>query len=172
MAIGFSTNTCLPALDSADLSQNVFVHKEFEGEVSGFDPSKSGEITLTSYTPDEMIYKTSAPSDQLAVFSEIWYGPDKGWQAYIDGKEATHFRANYTLRAMKIPAGEHEVKFTFNPKSYRLGEIISLVFSLLIVLLLLYGLYKWLITPPPMLPVPAAEAAKVQKKLITKKKRK
>lgn len=162
----------LDALDSADLSQNVFVHKEFEGEVSGFDPSKSGEITLTSYTPDEMIYKTSAPSDQLAVFSEIWYGPGKGWQAYIDGKEATHFRANYTLRAMKIPAGEHEVKFTFNPKSYRLGEIISLVFSLLIVLLLLYGLYKWLITPPPMLPVPAAEAAKVQKKLITKKKRK
>ncbi|HUR30859.1 MAG TPA: YfhO family protein [Saprospiraceae bacterium] len=162
----------LDALDTINLTQNVFIHKEFSDAVSGFDPSKAGQIELTSYAPDELIYKSSAPSEQLAVFSEIWYGPDKGWQAYIDGKEAPHIRADYALRAMKVPAGEHEIKFTFNPKSYRIGEILSLVFSLLIVGMLLYGLYIWLTTPPPMLPVPIADAVKVQKKLITKKKRK
>lgn len=162
----------LDALDTVDLSQNVFIHAEYKDEIAGFDPSKAGSIQLTSYAPDELVYTSSAPSDQLAVFSEIWYGPDKGWQAFIDGKEAPHFRANYTLRAMKIPAGDHEIRFKFNPKSYHTGEIISLIFSLLIVLALIYGLYVWLTTPPPMLPVPAVEAAKVQKKLITKKKRK
>ena len=161
----------LDALDTVDLSQHVFVHKEFSDKVSGFDPVKSGQIQLTSYAPDELIYKSSSTSDQMAVFSEIWYGPDKGWEAYIDGEPASHFRVNYTLRGMKIPAGEHDIKFTFNPKSYRVGEIISLITSLAIVLFLLYGLYKWLITPPPMLPVPAAEAAKVTKKIVPKKRK-
>lgn len=160
----------LDLIDSADIANTAFIHKEFADELSGFDPSKGGQIELTSYAPDELVYKSSAPSEQLAVFSEIWYGPDKGWQAYVDGKEVPHYRANYILRAMKIPAGEHEIKFTFNPNSYKTGELISLIFSLLIVAALLYGLYVWLTTPPPMLPVPVAEAAKVQRKIVPKRK--
>ena len=162
----------LDAIDSADLTQNVFIHKEFAGELSGFDPTKGGQIELTSYAPDELVYRSSAPSEQLAVFSEIWYGPDKGWQAFIDGNPVSHFRVNYALRGMRVPAGDHEIKFTFNPNSYRMGEMLSLISSLVIVLVLLYGLYVWLTTPPPMLPVPAAEAAKVNKKIIPKKKHK
>lgn len=167
-----NTNTEeLNAIDTVDLSQNVFVHKEFNNEISGFDPSKNGQIVLTSYAPDQLVYKSTAASEQLAVFSEIWYGPNKGWQAFIDGKEATHFRANYLLRAMKIPAGDHEIKFIFNPKSYHIGEVISLIFSLVIVLVLLYGLYIWLTTPPPVVPVYATETVKVQKKGISPKKK-
>lgn len=164
----------LEVLDTADLSQNVFIHKDFADQVEGFDPSKNGQIELTSYAPDEMIYRSSSSSDQLAVFSEIFYGPGKGWQAYIDGKEVDHFRANYILRAMKIPAGEHEIKFTFNPRSYKLGEMISLIFSLLIIIALLYGLYRWLTIPPPMLPAttPSAEVARVPKKTSPKRKNK
>lgn len=162
----------LESLDSIDLSQNAVVHSEFSNEISGFDPSKQGQITLTSYAPDELIYKSSSPSDQLAVFSEIWYGPDKGWKAYVDGQETRHFRADYVLRAMKVPAGDHEIKFVFHPASYHTGEIISLIFSLIILLVLLYALYKWITTPPALLPVPAAEAAKVQKKVISVRKKK
>src|SRR5690606_13693969 len=123
---------------------NAFVHEQFEDQVKGFDPVKDGTITLTSYAPDELVYKTSAPTNQLAVFSDIYYGPDKGWQAYIDGVKAPHFRADYILRAMNVPAGDHEIRFTFEPRSYRVGEIISLVFSLGIVLALLFGFYRWL----------------------------
>ena len=78
----------------------------------------------------------------MAVFSEIYYGPDKGWQAYIDGVKAPHFRANYALRAMKVPQGDHEIKFRFEPKSYKIGEMISLIFSLLIIVILIFRIIQ------------------------------
>jgi hypothetical protein len=161
----------LEALDSADLNQNAFVHKEWSKEVEGFDPSKGGEISLTSYAPDEMVYQSNAPSDQLAVFSEIWYGPDKGWQAYIDGEKVPHFRADYALRAMKIPAGQHQIKFKFSPRSYHAGEIISLICSLLIILALIYGLYRWLIKDTPIVPVAVVETVASGKKHIHPKRK-
>jgi len=77
----------------------------------------------------------------LAVFSEVWYGPDKGWNAYIDGNKVDHIRANYVLRAMKIPAGNHEIKFVFEPASYETGSLISLISSAL--LLLMIGFFFW-----------------------------
>ncbi|MDQ3016860.1 MAG: YfhO family protein [Bacteroidota bacterium] len=160
----------LNSLDSADLLSNAFVHKDFASALSGFDPSKGGTIKLSDYTPDQLKYNVSAPSEQLAVFSDIWYGPDKGWQAYVDGKEAPHIRADYVLRAMRIPAGDHVVEFKFNPTSYHTGEIISLIFSLIIVAALLFGIYKWLITPPAMLPVPVADVVKMKKTISPKKK--
>jgi hypothetical protein len=152
-----SNNEELDRLDTADLLMNAFVHEQFEDQVKGFDPVKNGTITLTSYAPDELVYKSSAPSDQLAVFSDIYYGPDKGWQAYIDGVKAPHFRANYILRAMNIPAGDHEIRFNFEPRSYRMGEMISLVFSLGIVLALLFGFYRWLSQAEPTPPVAIAD---------------
>lgn len=161
----------LEAIDSADLNKNVFVHKEWEKEVAGYTPVQNGQIKLTSYAPDEMIYHSSSQGDGLAVFSEIWYGPDKGWQAYIDGVKAPHFRADYILRAMKIPAGEHEIKFKFSPKSFHAGEIMSLIFSLLIVVALLYGLYRWLITATPTTPVAVLEPVSTGKKHVHPKKK-
>jgi uncharacterized membrane protein YfhO len=165
-----SNNEEFEAIDSANLTETVFIHTEFSNEVSGFDPQKSGEIRLTSYAPDELVYTSNAPSEQMAVFSEIWYGPNKGWQAYIDGKEAPHVRANYVLRAMRVPAGQHEIRFTFNPTAYRTGEMISLISSLLILLGVLYAIYYWLTIPPPMLPVPVADIARVKKSISPKKK--
>jgi uncharacterized membrane protein YfhO len=68
----------------------------------------------------------------MAVFSEIYY--PKGWVAYVDGKETPHFRANYILRSMIIPAGEHEIVFEFKPKSYEIGNKISFASSILLLL--------------------------------------
>lgn len=161
----------LEAIDSADLTKNVFIHKDFEKEIAGYTPSGAGQIKLTSYAPDEMIYHSSSQGDGLGVFSEIWYGPNKGWQAYVDGKAVDHFRADYILRAMKIPGGEHEIKFKFDPKSYHVGEMISLLFSLLIVLSLLYGLYRWLITASPTTPVAVLEPVPTGRKNIHPKKK-
>ena len=66
----------------------------------------------------------------LAVFSEIWY--DKGWNAYVDGKQIPHFRANYILRAAQLPGGNHKLEFKFEPVSYYMGENISLAASVLL----------------------------------------
>ncbi|MHB1279325.1 MAG: YfhO family protein, partial [Bacteroidia bacterium] len=90
-----------------------------------------GSIRLVSYAPNHLIYETSSPAEQLAVFSEIYY--PYGWTATIDGKETEHFRANFVLRCMKIPAGEHKIEFIFKPESFEKGEKISLVGSVLLV---------------------------------------
>ncbi|RYY11030.1 MAG: hypothetical protein EOO36_19630, partial [Cytophagaceae bacterium] len=62
------------------------------------------------------------------VFSEIYYAD--GWQAFLDGKEVPYFRADFVLRAMQVPAGAHEIKFVFAPKEYKVGNTVSLVSSL------------------------------------------
>lgn len=61
------------------------------------------------YNPDYVKYRSHTSDERLAVFSEIYYSPD--WFAYIDGKPAEYIRANYVLRAMVIPAGDHIIEF-------------------------------------------------------------
>src|SRR5664280_888995 len=91
------------------------------------------KIELTSYQPDELLYKSHATEEKLAVFSEIYY--PAGWKCYIDGKESLYFRTDWVLRGMIVPAGDHEIKFTFKPVSYYVGNKISLASSLLLILL-------------------------------------
>jgi uncharacterized membrane protein YfhO len=88
---------------------------------------------LTSYEPDELIYKYSSQGERLAVFSEIYY--PAGWKAYIDGAEKSYFRTNYVLRGMIVPAGNHEIRFKFKPGSYNFGNTVSLASSLIFILL-------------------------------------
>lgn len=134
-----SANEEIEALNGIKVTNTAVVHSEFSGYVSGMDPNKNGTIKLTSYAPNKLIYTSNTSSDQLAVFSEVWYGPNKGWQASIDGVEVDHIRANYVLRALKVPSGKHEIVFEFNPSSYRIGSIIALISSLL----LIGGLMFW-----------------------------
>ncbi len=134
-----SPNEEIDALNDVDPARVAVVHApEFEGYLKGFEAKDAaGSIELTEYAPDKLTYAVDASADQLAVFSEIWYGPDKGWQAYIDGKPVDHIRANYILRAMKVPAGKHTVVFAFDPASYKTGLMISTVCSSAILLALL-----------------------------------
>ncbi|MDR0824134.1 MAG: YfhO family protein, partial [Prevotella sp.] len=98
-------------------------------------PDSTATIELTEYKPDMLKYKSKAASEQLAVLSEIYFS--NGWQAYIDGKEAPHFRADWTLRAMRVPAGEHEVVFEFHPKGYYTSRMVATASSGILVLLLI-----------------------------------
>lgn len=131
----------IDSLSAFDPAGQAFVSNTFKDYVGGLTPSKNGSITLKSYTPNKLEYDVDTNGDQLAVFSEIWYGPNKGWNAYIDGKEVEHIRANYVLRALKIPSGKHNIVFEFKPSSYFTGEIISLISSILLLGLLFYVIY-------------------------------
>lgn len=91
----------------------------------------TASIELIKYHPDDLLYKYTNSEEAVAVFAEIWY--DKGWNAYLDGKKVPYFRANYILRAMKLPAGAHQVQFKFEPKSYLIGDKISMFASFLLV---------------------------------------
>ena len=91
-------------------------------------------IEMTSYTPNEVRYRYSAPEDRVAVFSEVYY--PNGWTATVDGKPLNICRADWTLRGALLPAGDHEVVMRFAPQSYKTGATVSLIASLLLLLLL------------------------------------
>ncbi|MDL2320354.1 YfhO family protein, partial [Alistipes sp. OttesenSCG-928-B03] len=88
-------------------------------------------IRLTDYKPNHLTYEYDASDETYAVFSEIYY--DKGWQAYIDGQPKEHFRVNYILRGMVLPAGRHTVEFRFRAENFSAVSNITLIFSLLII---------------------------------------
>ena len=114
----------------------ALVDKRFEYLIPNRKFVKSGgEITLNEYQPNYLNYSFTADEDKFTVFSEIYY--DKGWNAYIDGEKVPHFRVNYVLRAMILPAGAHTIEFKFEPKSYYLGNKISLASSVLLILAVL-----------------------------------
>lgn len=118
----------------------AIIDKKFESNLNGLaiTPDSTATIELTDYKPNVLKYKSSSQSEQLAVFSEIYY--DKGWEAYIDGQLVPHFRADWTLRAMRIPAGEHEIEFRFIPHAYNTARMVTTATSGLLVLLLLGGI--------------------------------
>lgn len=124
------------ALNTLDPLKTAVVDKRFEGELAGLNivPDSTATITLTEYKPNRLTYKTKAASEQLAVLSEVYFSD--GWQAYVDGQEVPHFRADWTLRALRVPAGEHEIVFQFEPKTYRLCRNVAAASSALLILLL------------------------------------
>ena len=85
------------------------------------------------YNPDYLKYTSHTSGDQLAVFSEIYYDPD--WRAYIDGKPAEYIRANYILRAMVIPAGDHVIEFKNDAPLFHKMNTVTLLGSVVLVLL-------------------------------------
>jgi hypothetical protein len=135
-------NAEIDALNGLDAGLEAVYHQEFEDYIGGYEPFGAGTIILKEYYPDRMVYESESADDEFAVFSEIWYGPDKGWKAYVDGVQTEFIRVNYALRGMKVPSGKHQIIFEFKPRSYFVGEQISLVSSGLLLLLLLLALGK------------------------------
>ncbi|NOR76176.1 MAG: YfhO family protein, partial [Draconibacterium sp.] len=130
----------IAALRRNNPSINAIIDERFEEFVEGkkFNIDLNGTIELTEYQPNYLKYKTKAATEQLTVFSEIYY--NKGWDAYVDGEKVPHFRVDYILRAIILPAGEHTVEFKFAPKSYFIGNNISLASSILLMLAIVgYG---------------------------------
>jgi len=137
----------IASLDMIDPMQTAVIDERFAEYLKDFTPSQhdyTASIVLESYRPSHLIYTSKTNSEQLAVFSEIYYQP--GWKATIDGRPAPHFRANWTLRAMLVPAGEHRIEFEFKPEGYIKAAYVSNISSFLVLLLLItafaYSIYN------------------------------
>lgn len=136
----------IDALTALNPAEKVIFQKSYLGDLEGFNPvyDSTATIKLTRYHPDTLVYSYSAVSDQLAVFSEIYYPPSKGWKMYLDGNPMTDFtKANFLLRAAKLPAGQHEVKMVFAPQSFYKGKTVSFISSILALLLAVWGVYHF-----------------------------
>ena len=99
-------------------------------------------IALTEYRPNYLKYEYTAPAESVAVFSEIFY--PYGWTAYVDGAEAPCFRADYVLRAMRLPAGQHTVEWKFRAPGWTAAEAVTLVSSLVILLGAAAAIVYWI----------------------------
>jgi hypothetical protein len=124
-----------------DPRQKAIINKNFEAQLKGFSvkTDSTATIHLTDVAPDFVTYESNTSTEQLVVFSEVYY--PHGWVVTIDGNETDFFRANYILRAMRVPAGKHTIKFSFEPKVYHRGVAISYACSAVFFLLLFGGIF-------------------------------
>lgn len=113
----------------------VVLKSEFGSMLDGAQFSKTGSIKLTEFKTNHLTYQSDNTADGFAVFSEIWYRGNRDWKAYIDGKYVDHVRADYVLRAMKIPAGSHKIEFIFKPLIFETAGLLTNIGSALICLL-------------------------------------
>jgi len=130
----------IDVLRTLDLSKEAVADKQYESLLAGQVPTptdSASTIVLTDYDSDFVTYAVDAKKDELALFSEVYY--PKGWQVSIDGEPVEMLRANYTLRALPIPAGKHTVEFRFEPRSIRVTDGIAYT-ALAIILLTLIAL--------------------------------
>ena len=131
------------SLAKFDPLQSAFVNETYKSQIpepiAQMDSLRT--IALTKYSPNEMTYHSKNQFGGAAIFSEIYYRGNEDWKAYIDGKYVDHFRANYILRGLYIPAGEHEIVFKFEPDSYYTGKKVSASVSYSAILLVLIGFY-------------------------------
>ena len=135
----------MASLAGLDPKRTAVIQEKNAGDLKEWQPDvdPSAQIALSSYHPDEMVYTYSASSDQLAVFSEVYYPPSKGWTMYLDGEKfADYTQANFVLRALKLPAGQNrELKMVFHPRAYYTGELVAMICSIIILLSLGAGIY-------------------------------
>ena len=98
-------------------------------------------VTVTTYRPRKIEIKTSRKNNGFLVLSEIYY--PAGWKAFIDGKETPIVKTNYVLRGLSVPAGNHTITMTFNPRSYILGKTSDWIATILIYLIGIAGVIQF-----------------------------
>lgn len=135
----------IKGLDSLNTKERaVILATEFNKEDYDQVGDGTGTISLEQYLPNRMTYSATNTTDQFAVFSEIWYGKNKSWRAYIDGKEANIVRVNYALRGLEIPANAKEIVFVLDPPAkYAAVSRFTSGFLLLMLVLLFVLPKKW-----------------------------
>jgi hypothetical protein len=131
------------SLENFNPKTTAIVHEEFNEQIKSNVVARdfAATVKLTKYTPDELTYQYTSGTNAPIIFSEIWYRGNDDWKAYIDGKYTPHFRANYILRGLWAPPGNHEIVFRFEPRSYYTGKKISAASSSILLIVILFGFF-------------------------------
>ena len=109
-----------------------------------YDSSELIKIEKIKNSSSHLTYNYESISEQLIVFSEIYY--PAGWEVYVDGDKSNFFDINYLLRGMVIPKGKHTVEFYFLPKIVKTGiniRIITIIITFSLIAFMLYKENKW-----------------------------
>ncbi len=135
-----SANEEIKALETLDNKQEAVVNTVEFPNIHRFEfqTDSLATVTLTDYEPNSLTYRSSNANDGIVVFSEMYY--KNGWNAYIDGTPKDHFRVDYVLRALEVPAGDHTIVFKFEPEIVHKGSLITLGSSILLGLIVIGGI--------------------------------
>lgn len=129
----------MAALSAINLHTSAVADRKFEKVLGPAKPIAPGDtIYETTYAPGRLTYKARSANGGVAVFSEVYF--PWGWHATIDGKPAELGRVNYVLRALNIPAGEHEVAMVFDPQSLHTTDTLARIAIILIYIALAGGI--------------------------------
>ena len=130
----------MDALDSTHLKDTAVIEKKFQPMIKQSPAwDSSAYIKLKQNLNDKIDYTFHSATPQFAVLSEVYY--PLGWDAYIDGKKADYVKTDYVLRGMYVPAGDHQIEFRFEPKSYSIGRTITIIANGLVYLLLIIAIF-------------------------------
>ena len=136
-----SADAEMKALTKFDSKNVAFVNgNEFKIATKQFVKDTTAVIKLDSYKSNELKYTSNNPNNGFAVFSEMYY--KNGWNAYIDGELTEHYRVDYALRGLPVPAGKHTIEFKFEPQVVKTGSMISLISFIGILGLLGFVIYS------------------------------
>lgn len=130
------------ALGSFDPARTALVDERYRAVIGDapLTPDPSASVELTDYATNKLTYTVRSQAGGVVVFSEIWYGPD--WHATIDGQPVEHARADYVLRALRVPAGDHKVEFHIRSKPFHTSGPYMTAASALVLLLALGALWR------------------------------
>jgi hypothetical protein len=136
-----NANEEIEKLRNTDTKKEVVIRSDVELKSTSYSSDTLGFIKLKKYLPNHLTYQSQSKTKQFGVFSEIYY--PHGWNAFIDGVEVPHFRVNYVLRGLEVPAGVHKIEFKFQPKVIETGKIMTLIsFVLFIIGITVWFFYK------------------------------
>ncbi len=123
-------------------ARTAVVDKRFSSIVKESIPNRdtTATIKLISYAPNHLVYEYDSKTEQIVVFSEIYY--DLGWKAFIDGKPAEQFRADYVLRGLVVPAGKHTIEFKYQLKSFEIASLVSPIVFVLLLIIFIYAIVR------------------------------
>ncbi len=132
-----SSDEAIASLKDTDTKTTAIINVSKFSDVKDFSIQKDSlaTINLISYKPNHLIYSSNSTNESFAVFSEMYYA--NGWNAYIDGKLTPHYRVDYTLRGLRVPAGKHTIDFKFEPKVIQTGSKVVLSSTILLGLLIM-----------------------------------
>ena len=124
---------------SFDPSKTAIIDERFRDLIGDISTSGKSDVKLLNYRANRLEYQIDAQSEELIVFSEVFY--NKGWKAFVDGVETPHVRVNYVLRGLKVDSGIHKILFKYDLPIFNYASIISLSSSIIVLLLFLLMLF-------------------------------
>lgn len=137
-----SNNEEILEFKNIDPKVTAIIHTEFKDQISSTTYNTEGNnIKLIDYKPNHLTYNTTCKTLGLAVFSEVFY--KDGWNAYIDGEKVDYIRANYLLRALEIPSGQHQIEFKFEPQAFKTGTLVNIISFIILLITIILIIIKY-----------------------------